>query len=937
MQSINLFLCYSRQDQIWRDLFLDTVQGLSSKCNLRIWYDSLMAPGIEWHRELKQQLAASQIAAALISPNLLRSTFTLEEELPHIIARNNSGGLVFLPFVLWGWDELMECREAEASWLRDLQHANVYGKQLSDITERDAQSIIRERILWAVEQIRSKPQALRSIAIKTNKRIDISRLPSLGKEFFGRRKEISILTSLWKHGHVRVVAVIAGGGYGKSTLIGKWLLDLGQHEWTDADRVFGWSFYNQGSDEDSIGSAQEFIVKALEWFGDKDPASGSPWDKGERLAKLVASKKSILILDGLEPLQWSIGQKKLKDPSLSTLIDGLCRFGNGLCILTSRQPIVELDRYHGFSATQLSLDPISSEDGVDIFRSRMITATTIQLKELTVFLGNHALAVSLLASILTPMLEYLSEQHSLAIKRFCGTYSDAKMSGVDRVLQFFVDSTAGRSELKVLYLLALFDQPISICILQELLEAHVSQSLNPELQLNSAVDLLPALGFLIELRLVFYSQKSQSLDMHPLTRMYFRQRFIRDRKSDWEYLNYRLYHMYNQKAISSPEPHNINDATSLYLAAHHLAKSRRSDELYKYYIKRIVRPPKMFSTSVLGAYGHDLMILSSLIKADWRNVIPDIEDNYHASLLREAAVAWQALGEFSLASKCMEASLRCALRDRNLIEASFTASYLSELLVHNAKLGQAVSNGCEAFRYGIASSNEEACISSLSSAGDALHQLGRLEQASRFFDLGVRYQIKYQKSLQWKRFFMHQGFHYCSLLQSLGKHKLVIDWCCSQIESGLSESISLLTLALDHISLGESMMHLSKSNEVIPQKAIYCVEKGFELAHECQDITTIPVALMAMSRLRAMQKNYDYALEMLGKMTRIASQGSAMPLYLFDAEIEELKIKVAIKALSNQCIKARLNDMEAKLRKYKYYKRKKDLAQLREGLMLGKA
>jgi hypothetical protein len=86
-----------------------------------------------------------------------------------------------------------------------------------------------------------------------------------------------------------------------------------------------------------------------------------------------------------------------------------------------------------------------------------------------------------------------------------------------------------------------------------------------------------------------------------------------------------------------------------------------------------------------------------------------------------------------------------------------------------------------------------------------------------------------------------------------------------------------------------------------------------------------------------MQKNYDYALEMLGKMTRIASQGSAMPLYLFDAEIEELKIKVAIKALSNQCIKARLNDMEAKLRKYKYYKRKKDLAQLREGLMLGKA
>ena len=42
---------------------------------------------------------------------------------------------------------------------------------------------------------------------------------------------------------------------------------------------------------------------ALTWFGDPDPRIGTAWEKGERLAKLIAHRRTLLILDGLEPLQ----------------------------------------------------------------------------------------------------------------------------------------------------------------------------------------------------------------------------------------------------------------------------------------------------------------------------------------------------------------------------------------------------------------------------------------------------------------------------------------------------------------------------------------------------------------------------------------------------------------------------------------------------------
>ena len=72
-------------------------------------------------------------------------------------------------------------------------------------------------------------------------------------------------------------------------------------------------------------SAEQFVQCALEFFGDEDPKLGMPWDKGARLAKLAGAPRSLLILDGLEPLQRPPGPESgtVTDDAIDALLKGL--------------------------------------------------------------------------------------------------------------------------------------------------------------------------------------------------------------------------------------------------------------------------------------------------------------------------------------------------------------------------------------------------------------------------------------------------------------------------------------------------------------------------------------------------------------------------------------------------------------------------------------
>ena len=144
------------------------------------------------------------------------------------------------------------------------------------------------------------------------KRISVARLPVTGSDVFGRDEDLAFLDAAAANPRVNVVSIVAWAGVGKSTLVNCWLRRLAAEGYRSAELVFGWSFYRQGASGQS-SSADEFVDSALAWFGDPDPRVGTAWEKGERLAKLIADHRTLLVLDGLEPLQHQIGRASCRE------------------------------------------------------------------------------------------------------------------------------------------------------------------------------------------------------------------------------------------------------------------------------------------------------------------------------------------------------------------------------------------------------------------------------------------------------------------------------------------------------------------------------------------------------------------------------------------------------------------------------------------------
>jgi NACHT domain len=202
---------------------------------------------------------------------------------------------------------------------------------------------------------------------ETPEKISLSRLPITGSEVFGREEDVAFLDRAWANREVNVITIVAWAGVGKSTLINHWLRRMAAEGYRSAQLVFGWSFYRQGVSGET-SSADEFLDAALHWFGDPDPRLGTAWEKGERLARLVGHRRTLLILDGLEPLQNPPGAQggRLREPSLQALLRELAAFNKGLCVITTRTPVADVADYEGTSVLRRDLEHLSSDAGAKL-------------------------------------------------------------------------------------------------------------------------------------------------------------------------------------------------------------------------------------------------------------------------------------------------------------------------------------------------------------------------------------------------------------------------------------------------------------------------------------------------------------------------------------------------------------------------------------------
>ena len=182
------------------------------------------------------------------------------------------------------------------------------GEQFASVLESQETgfAMLDSRLAALGERLDEVLKARKTAAPPGPPRISTGRLPITGPHLFGRDAMLALLDEAWADEKTNVFALVAGGGVGKSALVNHWLAALGRDDYRGARRVYGHSFYSQGT-SDGTASADGFFAEALAWLGDPDPTKGSAWARGERLAELVRRERTLLILDGMEPLQYPPG------------------------------------------------------------------------------------------------------------------------------------------------------------------------------------------------------------------------------------------------------------------------------------------------------------------------------------------------------------------------------------------------------------------------------------------------------------------------------------------------------------------------------------------------------------------------------------------------------------------------------------------------------
>ena len=508
------------------------------------------------------------------------------------------------------------------------------------------------------------------------KKISLARLPVTGSDVFGRDEDIAFLDAAWADRGVNVVTIVAWAGVGKSTLINHWLGRMSVEHYRSAQLVFGWSFYRQGS-SGGTSSAHEFLDAALAWFGDPDPHIGTAWEKGERLAKLIAHRRVLLVLDGLEPLQNPPGPQegRLRDPSLQAFLRELAAFNSGLCVITTRLPIADIADHEHTSAPRRDLEQLSSDAGAKLLRAAGIKGDEAELRKASDEFNGHCLALTLLGSYLADAYNGDVRFRKEVSERL--THDVRQGAHARKVMESYQNWLGEGPELSVLRILGLFDRPASEKVLEVLLQSPAIPNLT-----ESLADLTPSewrtiLAKLRRARLLAGAdpQNQGHLDMHPLVREYFGEQLRSHHTAAWKECNRRLYIHY--RALAPQLPDNFREMEPLFLAVICGCNAGLFHEaLHEVYIPRIQRGSVGFAANILGARGALLSVLIHFFEAGRWGSLVQVHGEEHGLteedqlfILIQAALNITAMRESAPEAKiCYErAEALCHSLDRPLL------------------------------------------------------------------------------------------------------------------------------------------------------------------------------------------------------------------------------------------------------------------------------
>lgn len=403
MSKPSVFISYSHKDEAWKERLITHLGVLAKQGHLDIWDDRRIQGGDDWFPEIEKAIDSAHVAILMISANFLNSDFILGEEVPRLLERRHNEGLRIMPLIV------KPCVWQKVDWLKSIQARPKDGKAVSSYRGHRLDGVLSTfaaEICDILAELPEDPDRHKKVYVPPRK-IETSKLPVTSASLFGREKELDIIDKAWEDLHTRVLSFVAWGGVGKSALISAWLNNMEEHDYRGAELVYGWSFCSQGTKEKGQASADGFFNDAFKWFGHKGDIPKIQHEKGRLLAEIISRQKTLLILDGLEPLQHPPGEMHgfLKDKTMPGLLKNLARSMNGLCIITSRCKVEDLQATEGKASLVHELEHLSEQAGMAVLKNYALKGSDKELKDTSTEFKGHALALHLVGSYLKAFQE----------------------------------------------------------------------------------------------------------------------------------------------------------------------------------------------------------------------------------------------------------------------------------------------------------------------------------------------------------------------------------------------------------------------------------------------------------------------------------------------------------------------------------------------------
>ncbi len=727
--------------------------------------------------------------------------------------------------------------------------------------------------------------------------ISLHRLPNTGETFLGREKQLEQLHKAWEAEHTFIISFIAWGGVGKSALVNQWLSQMGRENYKGARRVYGWSFYSQGAREEAQVSADPFFHEALKWFGDPNPKESEPTARARRLVALIRKQPVLLVLDGVEPLQHPPGRHpgfdgRFKDAGLKVLLRELAVSNPGLCVVTSREPLADLDTYRGRTLHRVDLEHLSAATGIRLLSHYGIAGSDAQLAEAVDEYRGHALALTLLA-------RFLAVVHGGDIRKrdLIPRLVDERDKGYKarRVMAAYEHWLGDSTERNILYLMGLFDRPAPLPALEALRAEPIISGVTSKLVDLSEVDWNYAVSHLRGLQLLSgegiegeeggtkrgapgafvagtaspspSSTSFPALDCHPLVREFFADRLQKENPEGWRSAHLRLYDYYN--SLPKKElPDTLEDMEPLFAAIPHGCRAGKVQEtLYEVFWKRILQEEEFYSWHKLGAYGANIAALSHFFHTPWQRPSPELSEFYQAEVVGWSAFVLRALGRLQEAWEPMKAGMTMRRNQEDWKNAAIDAGNLSELVLILGRVSEAADYGKLAVDMAGRSGDDFQKEGMLTFYASALHQLGKPEQAEALF-LEAEEMLK-KREPQEPYLYSLKGYRFCELLLAQGRVKEVMQRVKKTLEISIQHNW-LLAIALDRLTLGRTMMQEAQVSGVARQGAGQVLHEAVQGLRKAAAKHHIPRGLLARAAWFRLQKEYGRAAQDLKEVLEFA-------------------------------------------------------------------